>query len=215
MRKATSESCRISLSVSWDTGRIYRTDRDPGRPAPVFGPADEAVVDGVLDDVLESGVVLFIGLDQRRPVAPAEKVVLPSVPFVEGSRVGPVQVPHALVEVGQGRLDEQVVVVPHQAPDVHPPPVAPLDSPQNVDEDDPVVVVEHDRPVVVPACPDVVGGAGEDDAMRPSHPAKLAAAEPVFGPRERFGPRLSQTRHVPGTRPGRRRRGREGLSVSD
>src|SRR5512133_3480899 len=98
MRKATSESWRISLSVSWDTDRIYRTDRQPGRPAPVLGPTDEAVVDRILDDVLEGRVVLRLGLDHLRPVAAPEKVVLASMPLVEGTGVRPVQVPHALIE---------------------------------------------------------------------------------------------------------------------
>src|SRR5256885_12694815 len=165
MRKATSESWRISLSVSWDTGRIYRTDRQPGRPAPVLCPADEAVVDGIVDDVLEGGVVLLLGLDHLRPVAAAEDVVLSSMPLVEGPGVGSVQVPHALVEVGRRGLDEQVVVVAHQAADVHPPPVAAFHPPENVREDDPIFQVERDRRLVVAAGPDVVAGAGEDEAV--------------------------------------------------
>jgi hypothetical protein len=173
------------------------------------------VVDGVLDQVLEGGVVLLLGLDHLRPVTAAEEMVLPSVPLVEGARVGTVQVAHALVEVGEGRLDEEVVVVPHQAAHVHPPLVALLDPPKDVHEDDPVFVVAHDRHVVVPARSDVVRGAGEDDAVRSSHPATVSAADAVFPPREPSGTRPAQPRHVPGTRRRRRGRGREGLSVLD
>jgi hypothetical protein len=114
------------------------------------------VVDGILDDVLKGRVVLLLGFDHLRPVTPAEDVILASVPLVESSGVGAVQVAHALVEVGERRLDEEVVVVPHQAPHVHPPLVALLDPPKDVQEDHPVFVVAHDRHVVVPTRSDVV-----------------------------------------------------------
>jgi hypothetical protein len=84
------------------------------------------VVDRIVDDVLEGCVVLLLGLDHLRPVAAPENVVLASVPLVEGTGVGPVQVPHALVEVGRRSLDQQVVVVAHQAADVHPPAISTL-----------------------------------------------------------------------------------------
>jgi hypothetical protein len=194
---------------------MYRTDRGSGRPAPVFRPPDEPVVDGILDDVLECRVVLLLGLDHFRPVAPAEEMVLATVPLVECPGVDAVQVPHAQVEIGLGRLDEEVVVVPHQAADVHPPPVAPLDAPQDVQEDDPVRVVAHDRPVVVPPGHDVVAGAGAEVSVRASHPANVAAAGAVVSPRARIGTRPTRTRHVPGTRPGWMGRGRRDLSVWD
>jgi hypothetical protein len=133
------------------------------------------VVDRVSDDVLESRAVLLLALDHFRPVAPAEEVVDAPVALVEGAGVAAVQVAHALVEVRLGRLEQEVVVVPHQAADVHQPAVAALDPAQNVEEDDPVVVVVHDRRVVVPAGHDVVGRAGEEDAVRSAHEATVAA----------------------------------------
>jgi hypothetical protein len=98
-------------------------------------------MDGVPDDVLAGRVVLVVALDQLRPVAAAENVVDASVPLVEGSGVAAVQVAHALVEVGLRRLDEEVVVVAHQAADLHLPAVAALDAAEDVEEDDAVVVV--------------------------------------------------------------------------
>jgi hypothetical protein len=127
------------------------------------------VVDGVLDDVVERGVVLLLGLDHLRPVAPAEEVILAAVSFVEGPGIAAVQVPHPQVEVRLGGLDQEVVVVSHQAADVHPPPVAPLDPPENLEEDDPVRVVAHDRGMVVPAGHDVVASAGAEVSAWPSH----------------------------------------------
>jgi hypothetical protein len=171
------------------------------------------VVDGVPDDVLDGCVVLLLALDQLRPVAAAEDVVHAPPALVEGSGVAAVQVAHALVEVRLRRLDEEVVVVPHQAAHVHLPPVAALDPAEDVEEDDAVVVVDDDRRMVVPAGHDVVRAAGEDDAMRPSHVATVAAAKSVVPPRASFGTRLSQPRDVSGTRPVSRERDGRDLSV--
>jgi hypothetical protein len=156
------------------------------------------VVDRIFDDVLEGGVVLLLGLDHLGPVAAPENVVLASVALVEGPGVGAVQVPHALVEVGRGRLHQEVVVVAHQAAHVHPPPVAPLHSPQDVDEDHPILQIEHDRRVVVPAAPNVVTGAREDDSVRPSHRSKVAS-------REALVPRPRAFRHTSGAAASRAR----------
>ncbi len=87
-------------------------------------------------------------------------MVLPFVPFVEGAGVAAVQIPHPVGKVRQRGLDEQVVVVAHQAAHVSAPAVAPFDPAQNVEEDDPVSIVQHDRRMVVAAYPDVVVGAG-------------------------------------------------------
>jgi hypothetical protein len=62
-------------------------------------PSDEPVVEGVVDDVVDRGLVLLVRLDHFRPVAAAEDVILPLVAFVEGAGVAAVQVPHPLREV--------------------------------------------------------------------------------------------------------------------
>jgi hypothetical protein len=84
------------------------------------------VIERVVDDVLDRVVVLLLGLDHPRPEALAEDVVLGAVPCVEGFGVLAVEVAHPVREVGGGRLDEQVVVVAHEAPDVEAPAVPPL-----------------------------------------------------------------------------------------
>jgi hypothetical protein len=172
------------------------------------------VVERVVDDVLDGRVVLLLGLDHLRPVAAAEEVVLASMALVEGTGVGPVQVPHSLVEVRGGRLDEEVVVVAHEAAHVHPPSVAALDPPEDVEEDNPILGVAHDRRVVVPAAPDVVARAGSEVAVRPSDPSKLPPPQAVLPPRLglRAGP--VRPRHVPGTRPGKRAQARRGHVLS-
>jgi hypothetical protein len=122
-----------------------------------------------MDYVFERGFVLLLRFDQLRPEAPAKDMVAAAVPFVEGARVGAVQVAHAVGEVGDGRLDDEVVVVPQQAADMNAPVVAAHHTPQDVHEDHAVPVVQHDRSLVVAARCDVVVGAGGEVAMRATH----------------------------------------------
>ena len=187
-----------------------------------------------MDDVFQGRLVLLLRLDELRPVAAAEEMVLAAVLLVEGARVAAVQVPHARVEVRGRGFDDQVVVVPHQAPRVQAPAVAPLDASQEVEEDDAVLAVEHDRRAVVPAGHDVVVGPGDEWAMRSSHSGDRSSARgPICAARascptsgsdqsrarhetgagktapsgaRRIEPRALRSSHVPGTRLGRRRR---------
>jgi hypothetical protein len=132
-------------------------------------PPGEAVVDGVVKDVVERPLVLLLGLDLLGPEAAAEDVVGPAVALVEGARVLAVQVAHPFGQVRQRCLDEQVVVVAEKAARVQPPAVAPADALQDPDEDSPVRVVGEDRRAAVPFRPDVVVGAFGDVAERSSH----------------------------------------------
>jgi hypothetical protein len=100
----------------------------------------------------------------------AEDVVLAAVPLVEGAGVLAVQVAHAVGEVRQRGLHEEVVVVAEQAAGVEAPAMVALDPAQNLEEDSPVVVVLEDRSVVVALRSDVVVGAGCEETMRTSHP---------------------------------------------
>jgi hypothetical protein len=160
------------------------------------------VVKGIVDDVLDRGLVLLVRLDHLRPVAATEEVILPSVALIECPGVAAVQVPHSLVEVRQRGLDQQVVVVTHQAPHVSAPAVAPFDPAQDVEEDDPVSIVHHDRCVVVAADPDVVVRAGLEVTEGASHRSKVAPRNPGDPCCDAFAPRPTRSCHVPGTRLG-------------
>jgi hypothetical protein len=133
------------------------------------------MVDGVVEDVLERLQELLLGLDLLRPEALAEDVVLPAVALVECACVLAVQVAHAVGEVRQGRLDDEVVVVAEQAARVQAPAVAPPDAFQDLEEDAAVAVVPEDRRVVVPLRADVVEGAGREVAVRTSHRTERSA----------------------------------------
>jgi hypothetical protein len=166
------------------------------------------VVDRVVEDVVERVVVLILGLDHLRPEALAEDVVLAAMTLVEGPGVLPVEVSHAVGEVGQGRLDEEVVVVAEEAAGVEAPAVPPLDAPQDLQEDRAVTVVLEDGRVVVPLCPDVVVGAGGEVAVGTSHHATVAAATASNRGFQEPGADLSRTGHVPGKQRGSASHGR-------
>jgi hypothetical protein len=157
------------------------------------------VVKGIVDDVFDRGPVLLVRLDHLRPVAATEEVVLPSVAFVEGPGVAAVQIPHSLVEVRHRGLDEQVVVISHEAANVSAPAVAPFHPAQDVEEDDPVSIVHDDRRVVVAADPDVVVRAGFEVTEGASHRSKVAPRTRVIrvvtlSPHLRRGPVTCQAR---------------------
>jgi hypothetical protein len=180
-------------------------------------PSDEPVVERIVDDVVDRGLVLLVRFDQFRPVAAAEDVILPLVAFVEGAGVAAVQVPHAVREVREGGLHEEVVVVAHEAPHVSAPAVTPFDPAEDVEKDDPVSVVEHDRRVVVAPDPDVVVGAGSEVTVRASHPSKVTLRRKALRGCDAFAPRPTRSRHVPGTRLGKteqRLKGRIGRGSS-
>ncbi|MDQ5821450.1 MAG: hypothetical protein M3540_08425 [Actinomycetota bacterium] len=94
---------------------------------------------------------MVVILDESRRVAPPEDVVAATVPLVEGLGVPAVQVAHALVEIRLEGLDDEVVVVVHQAVPVDAPPVPLGDPGEKVDEEDAVLGVAVDRRAAVTA----------------------------------------------------------------
>ena len=96
-------------------------------------------------------------------------MVFPGVTVVESARILAVQVAHAVGEVRERRLDQQVVVVAEQAASVQAPAVAPAHSHQDLREGGSVGVVLEDRVVVVPFRDDVVVRAFFEVPPRSSH----------------------------------------------
>ena len=127
------------------------------------------MVDRVFEDVLEGLLVLLFGLDHFRPEPAAEDVVLSGVPVVERAGVLTVQVTHAVREVRERRLDQQVIVVAEQTAGVQAPAVAPADATQDAREGRAVGVVTEDGLVVVPFRDDVVVRACFEVAERSAH----------------------------------------------
>jgi hypothetical protein len=56
----------------------------------LFQPANEAVMERIVEDVLGRGRVLLLVLDHLRPETAAENVIATPVPLVEGARVAAV-----------------------------------------------------------------------------------------------------------------------------
>jgi hypothetical protein len=122
-----------------------------------------------VEDVVERLQELLLGLDLLRPEALTEHVMLPAVALIERARVLAVQVAHAVGEVRERRLDDEVVVVAEQAAGMQTPAVTPADAFQDLEEDAAVAIVPENRLVVVPFRADVVEGAGSEVAVRTSH----------------------------------------------
>ena len=121
-------------------------------------------MDRVVDHIVERVCKLLVGLDQDCVVAATEQVVLASVAVVESPGVGAVEVAHAGGQVRLGGLDDEVVVVSHQAPGVDAPVIAVLHAAKEVDEGGTVAVIGGDWPPVVAASRDVVVAACDKDA---------------------------------------------------
>jgi hypothetical protein len=109
--------------------------------------------------------------DQPRGEAVAPEVTGAAALLVEALGVDAVEALHALREQRAGRLDDDVVVRPHQAERVHAP-VEAFDHPAEQGEEvAPVVVVEEDERAGDPAGGEVVDAVGEVGAEQPGHPA--------------------------------------------
>jgi hypothetical protein len=153
----------------------------------------------IVEDVVEGRGVLLLGLDQPRPESAAEDVVFPAVTLVEGAGVLAVEVSHALRQIRERRLDEQVVVVAEETARVQAPAVTPADALQEPDEEGTVSIVEEDRRAVVAFRADVVVRAGIGMSKGSSHAATVAAARERERTCASFDTPPLRARHVPGT----------------
>jgi hypothetical protein len=100
---------------------------------------------------------------------------------VEGLCVAAVQTAHARRELLSGRLDDEVVVVAHQAAGVQLPAVLVDDSRQDPEVEQPIVVFEVDQASSHAARGDVVEAVGKQRAWTARHAATLAAGSTRTG----------------------------------
>jgi hypothetical protein len=89
-----------------------------GGPRPVAGVLDQAGADGVVDDVLEGGLVVLLVPDDPGGEALGEERAAPSVADVVLSRVVALVPLRGAGEVFHAAFEDRVVVRPHQAVDV-------------------------------------------------------------------------------------------------
>ena len=88
----------------------------------------------------------------------------PAMSSVEGLGVNPVQLPHPQGEIPLRGLDEQMVMIFHEAVGVTEPVVASIHLVQEAQEGLPVVIVSEDGPLVVASIGKVIDGPGVFDA---------------------------------------------------
>ena len=94
---------------------------------------------------------------------------------VEKLRIDAVQLAHAEGEVSVRGLQEQMVMVVHEAVGMAQPVIAFLDVLKRPEEHFAVLIVLEDGLLLVAARGDVIDGAGIFDAKRTGHGAKIAA----------------------------------------
>jgi hypothetical protein len=130
---------------------------------------DQSRSDRVLEDVLDGlGEVVVVFYDPGRE-ALAEEMAPALVAAVEGLRVDAVEAVHAVGEAPELRLDDQVVVVRHQAEAVDPP-VVPLDGLGEEGEEESVFVGRQEGGGLRhAACGDVVDALRRQGLPRTPH----------------------------------------------
>jgi hypothetical protein len=104
----------------------------------------EPGADGVLDDVATDVGQLVLVFDLSAPEALAEEVAPPAVASVEPLRVAAVELLEPRGELGDGRLDDEVVMVGHQAERMDAPVVPAHDEAEEAEKGAAVVVVAVD-----------------------------------------------------------------------
>ena len=152
---------------------------------------------------------MLFALDHEAVEAVAEEVAGSGVFFVEPLRVAAVEELHPGSEVGAGALEDEVVVVPHQAEGVHRPAVAADRELEQAEKEPAVEVVEVDQAAVDAAGRDVEEAVRQQAPRNAWHaPDGSAGSAENLGRAEVVallahfldpGPRLTQPR--PGTVP--------------
>jgi hypothetical protein len=143
--------------------------------------AAEPGADRVVNDVAANGTELVLVFDGAAPEPLAEEVTPAAVAAVEALGVAAVQPLEAGRELGDGRLDDEVVVVPHQAEGVQAPVVLGDDESEEPEEVAAVVVVAVDRDLPGAAGRDVEEPVGEHVSRQAGHPARLRRQSPSGG----------------------------------
>src|SRR6188472_3573814 len=147
-------SLRLCSLAPWTTSSslAIRSQSSPGRqreqvfvlapvaaPGPVLGARAETGSDRVVQDVCASLSQVVVVTDHPAVEAVAKQVARPAVTLVELLGVGPVQDLHASRQRLELGLDDQVIVIAHQAERVEVPGEAAHDDPEQAQEMAPVL----------------------------------------------------------------------------
>jgi hypothetical protein len=128
---------------------------------------------GVLDHVAADCGKLVLVFDRAAPEPLAEEMTPAPVAPVEALRVASVQSLKAGGQLRHGRLDDEVVMICHQAERVHAPVVLAHGAGQEAEEDPAVVVVPVDRDLPCPTRSHVKEAVGEDVPRQSRHASAM------------------------------------------
>jgi hypothetical protein len=117
-------------------------------------------------------VSLLFHEDSRIP--PLEEMADPAVPPVEGLGIDAIELAHSPRQIRPRGLDEEVVVVRHQAVGMAAPAITPDHLGEGVQKEVPVVVVPKGRLSGVPSGGEMIDGTGIFDSKGPSHVSRVA-----------------------------------------
>jgi hypothetical protein len=143
-------------------------------PAPFFGRFAEPGADRILEDVGDRCVEVILVVDDPGRVAVAEQMSLALVPSVEALRVDAVEAVDAAGHQLNGRLEQQVVVRAHEAVSDAAPAEAADALPEQLEELQPVLVVNEDERVLDSVRRDVKEAVGEVGSKPACHAPTVA-----------------------------------------
>ncbi len=117
---------------------------------------------------------MAVFLDENCLVPALEQMTVPLVTFIEELGIDAVQLPHADGEIPVGGLNQQMIMVGHEAVGVANPVVSLIDVLEGIEKIDSILIVLENGFLFIPAGGHVVDGAGIFDAKWPCHGLKIA-----------------------------------------
>jgi len=144
-----------------------------------------------------------VAFDEYVVKASLEEMPFVAVPPVEPPRVHAVQPVHSAGDIRLRRLNEEVIVIRHQAIRMASPIEDLDDLLEQLEETEPVTVIDEDLLLAVPAGRHVVGSAGSLESGRAGHLPTVAAARLALRAWHSLGAETARFR-LSGTGPGAR-----------
>jgi hypothetical protein len=117
---------------------------------------------------------MTVFLDENGFVSALEQMTVPLVAFIEELSVDAVQLPHADGEIAVGGLNQQMIMVGHEAVGVTNPIVPLVDVLEGIEKIETIAVVLENSFLFIAAGGHVVDGAGIFYAKRSCHGLKIA-----------------------------------------
>jgi hypothetical protein len=137
---------------------------------------DETSPNRIENDIAAHFPQISISIDHLGTEPPLKHMTTALMPAIESLRVDAVQVAHRQREIGLGCLEEQVIVVAHEAVGVTKDTITSHRGGQHDEKARAIVVVLKNAAMVVPTSRNVVDPAGKLQAERSRHEPTLPSA---------------------------------------